>query len=367
MTRRPDTETKRGPGRYLAPFFIVATALVLLFCGSAWAADQPSLSISLEPGSSEAQATGYFVISASQGQAVAESAVLRNLSQNDVTVSLAAVDGATGLYGGITYALPTDPVKNVGTWISLSQTKVALKAGETVEIPFTVNIPADARSGTNVGGITAWVPSVDESTSATGEGFGAQIIIQTRRVLAVQVTLPGRSDPVLTISGVTPIARASGMELEIAIANEGYGFASGSGTIDIPALGFHQDFTLGNVLPGTSFAYPIVWSAKPDANTYDAKVTISYNEKTVDWAGSFTVGATVLTELKNYETSTTVTQPAPSTSSSNTTILTVAVVVAWAIILLAGVLLLWRRTRRRKRTQSGPLGGGTPPGAGEQR
>jgi hypothetical protein len=350
----------------LAPLFLVAAALVLLLCGVAWA-DEPSLSISLEPGSSEAQATGYFVISASQGQAVEESAVLRNLSQKDVTVSLAAVDGATGLYGGITYALPTDPVKNVGAWITLSQTEVDLKARESVEIPFTVNVPSDAPSGTNVGGITAWVPALSESTDSTAQGFGAQIIIQTRRVLAVQVTLPGPSDPVLTISGVTPIPRASGMELDIALANTGHGLAGGSGTIDIPALDFHKDFTLGSVLPGTSFAYPIIWSEKPEANAYDAKVTINYNGKTLDWAGSFTVGATALTQLQNYETSMTANQPASSKSSLNTIILIVAVAVAWVIILVAGGLLLWRRLRRRKTTQPRPGDRGTPPEAGNQR
>ena len=365
MTRRPSTETKRGPGRYLAPLLLVTAALVVFLCGVAWA-DEPTLSISLEPGSSEAQATGYFVLSASQGQAVKESAILRNLSQKDVTVSLAAVDGATGLYGGITYALPTDPAKNVGTWITLSQTKADLKAGESVEIPFTVNIPTDAPSGINVGGLTAWVPAVDESTGTTAQGFGAQIIIQTRRVLAVQVTVPGPSDPVLTVSSITPIPRASGMELDIAIANTGHGLASGDGSIDIPAVGFHQAFTLGSVLPGTSFMYPIIWSTKPEAKTYDTKVTISYNGKTVDWTGSFTVGATSLTQLQNYVTTTTSNQPPASKSSLNTIILIVAVAVAWVIILVAGGLLLWRHMRRRKKTQRGPWDGGTPPEAGSQ-
>ena len=362
MTRRPSTTTKRGTGRYLAPLLLVATVLVFLLCGVAWA-DEPSLSISLEPGSSEAQAIGYFVLSASQGQAVKESAILRNLSKNDVTVSLAAVDGATGLYGGITYALPTDTVKNVGAWITLSQTTVDLKAGESMEIPFTINIPNDAPTGVNVGGITAWVPAVSDSTSSTAQGFGAQIIIQTRRVVAVQVTIPGASDPVLAISGITPIPRASGMELDIAIANTGHGLASGTGSIDIPAVGFHQDFIVGSVLPGTSFAYPIIWSTKPDAKTYDTKVSISYNGKTVDWTGSFTVGATSLTQLQNYETSTTGNQPVASKSSTNTIILIAAVAVAWVIILVAGGLLLWRHMRRRKTSQSPPSNEGTPPGA----
>ena len=95
------------------------------------------------------------------------------------------------------------------------------------------------------------------------------------------------------------------MDLDIAIANTGHGLASGKGSIDVPSANFHKDFTLEDVLPGTSVTYPIVWSQNPEQKTYDAKVSISYNGKSADWSGSFSVGQTAVSELQNYETSTT--------------------------------------------------------------
>ena len=84
------------------------------------------------------------MISANPGDQVKESALLRNLTKDTIVVSLAAVDGSTGLYGGVTYGLPTDTAKHVGTWISFAQTQVTLKPDDSVEIPFTMNVPSDA-------------------------------------------------------------------------------------------------------------------------------------------------------------------------------------------------------------------------------
>jgi hypothetical protein len=353
MSGAAKPETKRGLLRSLVLLLPVAAALTFLLAGTALATDttNPPVSFSLEPASSSSQPTGYFVISANPGDQVKESALLRNLTKDTIVVSLAAVDGSTGLYGGVTYGLPTDTAKHVGTWISFAQTQVTLKPDDSVEIPFTVNVPSDAPSGVNVGGLTAWIPAKKDNSTSTSEGFAAQIIIQTRRVIAVEVNLPGDSTPVLQIGGVTPVPRASGMDLDIAISNTGHGMAGGTASIDIPSIGFHKDFTVGDVLPGTSIAYPIQWATKPAEQAYDAKVSITYNGKTADWSGSFTIGQTAVSELKNYVTSTTANgQSASSGSGLSTTIIIIIAVaaMAWLIIVGAGVYLVLSAARRRR-------------------
>ena len=363
MVGRPKSAVKPGLKRSLVPLVLVAGALMLLLSGPAFGADS-SVSFSLEPASPSSQPSGYFVISGTPGQQVKQSAVLRNLTQQTITVSLAAVDGSTGLYGGVTYGMPEDPAKTVGAWISLDQTQVVLKPGDAVEVPFTVSVPADAPTGVNVGGITAWIPAATEGSTTTSEGFGAQIIIQTRRVVAVQVNIPGDSEPVLEISGVTPTPRASGMALDIAIANTGHGLASGTGSIDVPSAGFHEDFTLEDILPGTSITYPIAWSQNPDQKTYDAKVSISYNGKSADWSGSFSVGQTAVSELRNRETSTTANSQkatSGSTLSLGVIIAIIAGAVAWLIIVAGAVLLIWRGAKRRRASRARRSDAGSPP------
>jgi hypothetical protein len=362
MTQRPKGAIKTGK-QSLALLVLATGALILLLAGPASGAD-PSLSFSLEPASSSSQPSGYFIVSGTPGQQVKESAVLRNLAQQTITVSLAAVDGSTGLYGGVTYRLPQDPVKNVGAWITLDQTQVVLKPGDAVEVPFTVSVPADAPSGVNVGAITAWVPAADGGSTTTSEGFGAQITIQTRRVIAVEVDIPGDSEPVLEIGGVTPAPHASGMELNIAIANTGHGLASGEGSIDVPSAEFHKDFTLENVLPGTSFTYPIAWSQNPEQKTYDATVSISYNGKSADWSGSFSVGQTAVSELQNRATSTTANgqkATAGSRLSLSVIIAIIAGAVAWLIIVAGAVLLVLRSAKRRRASRALRSGASLPP------
>jgi hypothetical protein len=381
MMGRPKTETKRSLLPRLISLSLLAVALLLLLAGTALAADtttttspatttgstDATASFSLEPSSPSSHPSGYFIISGTPGQAVKDSVVMRNLTEQTITVSLAAVDGATGLYGGITYGLPTDPVKNVGSWITLSQTTVTLKPLDMVQIPFTVNVPNDAPSGTNVGAITAWIPAADAGSTTTSEGFGAQIIIQTRRVLAVQVDLPGDTQPLLQITGLTPTPRSSGMNLDIGIANTGHGLASGTGSIDIPSTGFHKDFKLESVLPGTSLAYPIPWSDNPDAKTYDATVTISYNGKTADWSGTFQIGETAVSELQNYQTSTTLGGQKASATLSRGTIIAIAVgAVAWLIVVGVGTYFGVRAARRRRAAKARRSGDGFRPWMGDR-
>jgi hypothetical protein len=378
MMGRPRNETKRSLLRNLIPLVLLTAALVFLLAGTALATDTMSANsttdttastalFSLEPSSPAAHPSGYFVISGTPGQTVDDSAVVRNLTEGTITVSLAAVDGATGLYGGITYGLPTDPVKNVGSWISLSETKVTLKPLETKQIPFTVNVPSDAPSGINVGALTAWIPAADAGSTSTSEGFGAQIIIQTRRVVAVEVDLPGDSEPVLQITGITPTPRSSGMDLDVAIANTGHGLAKGTGSLDIPAIGFHKDFTVESVLPGTSIAYPIQWSDNPDQKTFDAKVTISYNGKTADWSGTFQIGATAVSELQNYQTTTTSNGQKASASLSQGTIIAIALgAVAWLIVVGIGTYLGLRAARRRRAAKARRSGDGLRPWTGDR-
>jgi multisubunit Na+/H+ antiporter MnhB subunit len=364
MMGRASTDTKRGLRRRLVALVLMVGVAVLLLTGTALADDSTNatLSFSLEPSNPSAHPSGYFVIAGSPGQVVEENAAVRNLTQETITVYLAAVDGASGLYGGVTYGLPTDTAKNVGAWISLSQTKITLEPAASVEVPFTVNIPENAPSGVNVGAITAWIPAVAEnSTSTTGEGFGAQIIMQTRRVIAVQVTLPGDSEPVLQVSGVTPVARAAGMNLDLTIANTGHGLASGTGSIDVPSADFHKEFALGDVLPGTSIAYPIEWTTDPAENTYDVTVNIAYNGKTVDWSGSFTIGETAVSELQNYQTSTTADGQKASSGFGTSTIIIVVAGVAWLIIVGAGAYLALRAARRRRASRDQTPGPGRDP------
>lgn len=282
---------------------------------------------------------GYFVIGAEPGQTVTQSIYLRNDSGAPLKLELAAVDATTGPVGGASYELPNDPQDAVGAWIALERDSIKLLPREDREVSFQVNVPADAGSGEHLGGIAVLAPAKEEGVDAAPAGqAGASVSFQTRRIVAVQLTLPGAAEPLLVISGVTPAARSDGIYLEIGIENQGTALTKGDGMITLPDDGFQRDFPIDTFVPGTSIAYPIQWAVSADNGTYDAAVDIRYDGKVATWEGTFTLGQTVQDELAQRQTNRPPRDWLP--------IITVA---AFALA-LGAIMLLVRERRRASRT-----------------
>lgn len=301
---------------------------------------------------------GYFRISAGPGETVEQAVVLRNLSQRPIELRVAAVDAATGSYGGVSYGLPGAARERVGKWISFEQQTVRLGADAAARVSFTVAVPAGAVSGEHLGGITVWAPSseeTEESTRGAGQA-GATLNIQTRRVIAVLVRVPGRAEPRLVVTGVTPTARADGVYLEIGIENRGGALTKAKGTISLPSDGFQETFALDTFVPGTATAYPIKWAQSPRDGEHQARVELRYGTRTALWEGTFTIGEEVEKAL--------VERGAPgeiqeSRDSTLTLAAAAAAAAAAAGLLVGGVIWLLSR-RRRKRTNRRPPPGGKP-------
>lgn len=262
-------------------------------------AQQPGVEFAVEPGpkAQTAPQGGYFVIKANPGRRVRQSVALRNESGRPLTLELAAVDAITGQLGGVSYGLPADPVERMGAWVVLEDTKVSLAPGEARNVGFEVSVPADASPGEHIAGIAVW----EAGEEAKGDKDQAvSIVVQTRRIIAVQVDLPGPTTPELVITGIDPAARPDGLYLEIGIANQGTAMTTGEGTVEIPAQGFLRDLFVDTFVPGTSIGYPVKWTEEPEEGEYRAVVEIVYDDdKVARWEGTFTVGDPVLEELED--------------------------------------------------------------------
>ena len=253
------------------------------------------------PGASTSPEGGYYVLESNPGDVVTQQLELRNDSTEPIELRLAAVDAVTGPLGGASYGLATDETSRTGTWITLGETSVQLEPGASARIPFTVRVPDDARSGEHLAGLS--VAPVQDEQAATGAdaGAGASVDIQTRRVVAVQVNLPGPSEPELSVSGVRSAARPQGLYLEIDIDNIGTALARAEGTISVPDDDFTQTFTIDTFVPGTSIAYPIAWPTEPQEGSHQASVEIRYGGRTATWDGEVVVGEEVLEDLADRE------------------------------------------------------------------
>lgn len=253
------------------------------------------------PGSQVAPAGGYFLLEAEPGEEVTQSIGLRNDSDAPLALSLDAVDAVTGQLGGASYDLADETPAATGTWIELDRASVRLDPRASAIVSFRVVVPDDAQSGQHLAGISISVPKTPDSSAEAGEGqAGASIDVQTRRIIALQVELPGPSEPKLVIGGVTPVARPDGLYLEIGLENAGYGLTKAEGVLSIGA-DFERNFQVDTFVPRTSIAYPVKWSEQAQDGDHTARVELRYGGEVASWEGSFSVGETVIGELEERQ------------------------------------------------------------------
>lgn len=282
---------------------------------------------------------GYFVIEAEPGDSLVQSVDLRNESREGLRLRLAAVDALTGPLGGASYGLPDEQPNRTGAWISLRKRSVKLAPGAAMTVSFRIDVPTGAPSGEHLAGLTVWNPNESEEGSGTADPgeAGASVVVQTRRVVAVQVNLPGESSPELVISGITPEARPDGLYLGLQIANEGFGLTQGEGAVELPDEDFEADFALDTFVPGTEIAYPVKWRKTADDGEYRGRVEISYEGRTATWDGTFLVGEDVLQDLEDRG----------GASRRSLVPWIIAAVVALLVLIIAAVVVAKRRAARK--------------------
>lgn len=323
---------------------LVAASAVLLGPGVASAQSQGvEFLVQPSPGSSTAPQGGYFLLDARPGEVITQSVDVRNDSAQRLDLQLAAVDTATGSLGGASYGLRSEERTRTGAWIELDRTSLALAPGASAVVPFTVTVPGDAVSGEHLAGISV-SPSRDPGAPGAGGsgGAGVSVDVQARRVVAVQVNLPGKATPELVIDGVTAAARPDGLYLEIAIAHTGTALTKGTGVISLPDDDFEREFSIDTFVPDTSIAYPVKWSPDAPDGEHRAQVEVRYGDQAASWEGTVTVGEQVRDELADRQ----VDAPgAADTAWIPFAVLAGLVAAALALAVLGGLAVYRRRSR----------------------
>lgn len=252
-------------------------------------------SVRPDPGGSVSPGGDYFVVSSRPGTVEHEALELSNPSPRPVDVRLAGVDATTAQLGGVDYSPSTAKTTAVGRWIDLDRSSLTIAPHGVATVPFEVAVPEDAPPGVSLAGIAVWTPRAG-GAQKVDEGLDAAVEIQTRRVVAVQIELPGPARPVLEISGVEAIPRPDGLYLQVSMRNDGHGFAAGTGRLELDLDGepFSTSFVLDKVVPGTSVWYPIRWRAQaPPDGSYPVTVEVDYGSGSAEWTGEVAVGETV--------------------------------------------------------------------------
>jgi hypothetical protein len=329
----------------------VVFAASLLWLGPARADQAVTFGADPAPGSS--LENGYYSLHLGPGSAMRQTLHLSNTSDSAAELHLAAVDATTGQKGSVAYGADDSTPAREGAWIHLDETVVHLPAKRAKDVSFEVRVPPAARPGAHVAGIVVFAPRTTTSQSAGSSGSaGAVVVVESRRAVAVQVILPGRIDPLIVISAMTTEARPDGLNVIVAMANQGYGLTKGSGRLAISGpTTFAKDFSIDTFLPETEIRYPIPWSKTPPDGTYHAHAVVDYGDKHATFDADLVVGAAERAALQNRVAKPTV-APAAKTSKRG-----LPVGLAIGLGLAGGAVLFWLipfLVRRRRRPPGTP-------------
>lgn len=127
----------------------------------------------------------YFQLN--PGESIESSLDLINQYNVPTTIKIYTSDGTSTNTGSFTVKTRTQEKNNVGLWITPETNLITLNPLETKELHYTINIPENTTPGDYGGGISA----EPTNTSDTSESSGTRVIVSTRIVNPIFITVKG--------------------------------------------------------------------------------------------------------------------------------------------------------------------------------
>jgi len=152
-----------------------------------------------------------FSYAVNPGGKVDDTMVVANRGKAPVDLAVYAADGFTTRTGQLDLLTKDKASKAVGVWLRAADERVTVQPGKTVEVPFTVAVPANATPGDYVGGVVTSLTQPDQEQG---------INVERRLGIRVKLRVGGELTPRLTIEN-----------LHVAYAGAGNPFAKGDATV----------------------------------------------------------------------------------------------------------------------------------------
>jgi hypothetical protein len=275
------------------------------------------------------------------GASVDDTVTLWNYSNVQLTFRVYATDAFNNEAGDFDLLTGDKTAKDLGSWVHLTKEYVTVPASTRIDIPFTLAVPPDARSGDHAAAIVA-------SSQVTGTDEKGQVVPLDRRTGSrVYLHVAGQDAPELNVESVYSVYHAAanpfGGSLDVTWT------VRNSGNL---RLGGKQELLLHKPLGGVMQRRQV----------HDLPELLPGNAVTLhvhfdDVTAAFRVSAEVKVTPSSANDAKLAVHPASRTSATWA--------IPWTAILLVILLYLaWRRLRRRRAarppTPPNGSGGGGP-------
>jgi hypothetical protein len=285
------------------------------------------------------------------GETVTDTALVSNEGQVAEKLKLSRATGVTAGNGGSAFSQEFQGCSGTGCWVGGVTAEVALPAGGTEKLPFTVRVPAGTPPGQYLAGLTveSATPPPSVKVGSNGRATARAIIVERVTVgVAVTVGVGSRLTTRLAIPGVSGQAIGPTARLNIELANTGQTFAHGTGKASCTAAGKGHSFAVyaATVLPHDQAVIAVNAPGLPEGVAMPCTVRLSYgNSLTASWSGQVTVPAPARASVVHTGPGAYSVVPAPGIPAW-----AVALLVIGALVLAALAAVLLRLHRRSRVT-----------------
>jgi hypothetical protein len=121
-----------------------------------------------------------FEFETDPGQTLRDVVAVTNFGAAPVTFRVYASDAVNTASGGFDLLAGDTKPTDVGAWVSLAQPNVTVPAHATVNVPFTLAVPANGTPGDHVGGIVASLQQPGSGPVVIENRIGSRIYLRVR-------------------------------------------------------------------------------------------------------------------------------------------------------------------------------------------
>jgi hypothetical protein len=297
------------------------------------------------PHPSSEPSLSYFKLRAQPGALEHAGTIeLRNPTGRLLRVVLAPVDSETLSTLGSAYAPPGSRLHGSTLWLQLRRETVALPPRTSVSVPISIAVPAGARPGDYLSGIS--VEALDQAAQSVKK-HGVSIASVERYAIGVETSLPGPRRPEIQFTGAAVERQPAGLTFLLRARNPGNVILQGvHGDVRITAGGrtvASTQIEAGTFIAGTRIAYPVTAfrEAPAEGAHYRIRATLRYPGGVASLDTTVTFGHRQAVIQQQYG--------GPPAARGGTAWWKIAGVIAAILYGLFTTTLLWRRRARTSR------------------
>lgn len=232
---------------------VVATPPPALAAGTA----EDEISWSAAPANnSQGSGRPNFAYVLEPGSQIDDGFVITNYAASPQVFNVAAADAFLTETGALDVLKSDEESKDVGAWTSVAADEVTIGPGESVMVPFTIEVPAGASPGDHSGAIVSWIEDADPGDDGVSvvRRLGSRVQIRVTGDLEPSLQIDNSS---MTYEGTQDPFGSASATVQFTVVNTGNTRLTGPSTITVAGpLGISPrqvEVELPELLPGSSF------------------------------------------------------------------------------------------------------------------